>query len=139
MKYQKVIIGKLPKAENDHIKCRTLINGKYILIDDKIRELVKLLNELGYKTEFSCEDMNGEGYCDIIFDPCMTMKEMRELQLLFRSEINFYGLHFIKWMRIKPLKPAWRMQFYSGYEDKFAKVLRRVYEERKGDLNENRY
>lgn len=137
MKYQKLIIGKLPRKENDHTLCRTLINGKYIMIDDKIRELVILLNELNYKTQFSCENMNGEGYCDIIFDPNITMKEMRELQLLFRGELDFCGLHFLKWMRIKPLKPSWRMQFYSGYENKFTEVLRKVYEERKGDINES--
>ena len=54
-------------------------NIKWSEIDVNIRELVRLFNEAGFKTECSCEGHSRHEPAYIIFDESVTQEQVEEL------------------------------------------------------------
>lgn len=44
------------------------VNGQTMPIDLKVYDVVKALNDVGLKTLYSCENINGKGLAHIVFD-----------------------------------------------------------------------
>lgn len=73
-------------------------NIKWSEIDVNIRELVRLFNEAGFKTEFSCVGHNRHEPVYIVFDESVTQEQVEELILTSCMPYRYYGF-FYYWVR----------------------------------------
>ena len=62
-------------ANGDEVELQTThegkmlnVNGQTMPIDLNVYDVVKALNEVGLKTLYSCENINGKGLAHIVFD-----------------------------------------------------------------------
>lgn len=76
------------------------IKGQEVYIDDKCYPMVKLFNEKGLTTKYSCEGHNGNNF-SIIFDQEVKDEQIEALLIKHLNKFNHSNLvgKFTKWCR----------------------------------------
>ena len=100
-------------------------------VDTKIYDLVSLLNVIGLKTKFCCENQGNKGDARIIFHEDVTDDDMAKLVRLWDGEeIYRPQIKFLKWMRIatdKGLLSNWTIVFSTLLCDMVTKRMEKLF------------